>query len=112
MKIAIVSERIMPSLIHICGVAREAAREQRDHDDRRGAEHARRQPVRGDAVEPDGRPQREVGGVQRRMPRARQLRAVEEPPHGIDVERAVRERVGLPVVVERVAPQAVPVVAG
>ena len=50
--------------------------------------------------------------VERRMARARLLAAVEEPADGIDEPRALGQRVRLPVVVEGVPPEPVPVVPG
>ena len=93
-------------------VARQPARQQADDHDGAGTEHRRRQTVRGHTVEPDRRPQCEVRRVERRVPGAGTLAAVEEPAHRIHEPRAVGQRVGLPVVVERVAPEPVPVVAG
>ncbi len=94
------------------GVPRELAHEETDHDDRRGAEHRRRQTVRGHAVEPDGRPEREVGAVHGRVAGARDVPAVEQPVRRVDEPVALRQGVRLVVVVERVAPEAISVVPG
>ena len=66
MKMAMVSDSSMPSLIQISGytamtaaaaspadVARDAPDQEADDDDRGDAEHRRRETVRGHAVEPE-----------------------------------------------------------
>ena len=80
-------------------------------DDGRDAEQTRHDAVRGDAVDPERRPEREVDGVQRWVTGARHLDAVEHVADRVEEELSVGERVGLVVVVERVAPEAVPEVS-
>ena len=68
--------------------------------------------MRGHTVDPDQRPEREVEGVERRVVGIRDLHAFEDIPDRVDEEFAVGDRVRLEVVVERVAPEPVSVVAG